>query len=1230
MVNAQTSYTASSFAKGITYISGATTVWDGALSSYDDEYSLALPLGFTFKYFGSDYTSVYASTNGWISFYGPSDSEYINENIPTLGTPYGVIAPFWDDFEVKAQGATDKVSYITSGSAPNRIFTIEYYSVTRYGTSESTDFQVKLYETSNVIEFHYGASTLTTGSASIGIENYDGTIGFCGPNCGTSNSSLPSFNYMYVPEGYWIGTSSTSWDNRSNWADGNVPTSIVDVIIPSSYTYAPSVNISNAACASIIVDGGATFSVASGNTITISGTSDINGTLAGAGIFDADGAFDATGGTVSMSGRLKLASTVTSLGTLSAAIGTVEYDGGSDIESSTSSVGTSSLFQSPTATLTLSGLNPLPIGDATLTVYFKGDFNDITENLEIYDENDVLLFTSANTTSYPQCGSTYSSQSHTITQADITALVSDGTTKFKYIGSTSVDGGLCSDDCSVYFNLEYPYQGTASILTENYYNLEIDCDAVNSGTLDIDGDLTLASGSSLNKTSTNLTIAGSYINSGGTLTSAGGKIDFDGSGSETCDAISNTSTSLYISKTSGGSVTTTGNSDFDKIYINSGTYIIDGETITNDNYAYVQGGTLKITSGLFHNTYNVDQCVQLSSTGSIDIEDGEFRVGDLATDNLASLYMTGGTFDISGGTANIAGYLYSTSGTLTQAGGNLNVGAYTGSGDPSTNAMFYKSDGILNLTAGTSTIKSQNPLSSSYAIQITSGVTVNSNANHTTVLDPSGESMYMDLNGKTLGTMIINNSGLYSVFAKDNFTLLGNLTINSDANLESYSNTGNITLNGGSFINNGTFDLNGSNITFTGGNDVTCGAITSDGVGTLVMNKTSASNLLTLTNDVELKVLTLSSGRIVPDANELTIRNSSPGSPSSHVVGLIKLDISTYTSGSIEVPTGDGAVYRPVFIHPEASGSTIYSIKYNNSSHSSVNWALTSTAPVGAGVHHVAGGHWWDVNRISGVTRVKLGFNWNVGVNPSQVDDVDAVAEMLVTHWTGAEWENVMGSNVATGTASSGSVTSDYIDDFSPFTEGSSGPGNPLPVDLLSFNATCSIDIVDIDFTVLSQINNDYFLVERSEDAVNWEVIGNIDGAGNTNTQMDYNFVDANPLASEGYYRLTQVDFDAKSETFWPVITECSTENTGLNLTLYPNPIIDHFTIEIDLEEYQGDDVYYTILDIRGSIVKEDKISLTRGFNKHEIQVEDLSTGAYMLRFANTKSHIKEQRIMVK
>jgi hypothetical protein len=176
----------------------------------------------------------------------------------------------------------------------------------------------------------------------------------------------------------------------------------------------------------------------------------------------------------------------------------------------------------------------------------------------------------------------------------------------------------------------------------------------------------------------------------------------------------------------------------------------------------------------------------------------------------------------------------------------------------------------LNLTAGTIEVKSQYPSTSYNAIQINSGATVNANVNHTTVLDPSGENMYLDLNGKTLGKLTIANSGSYTVYARDNFTLLGNLTINSGGKLESMSSTGDITLNGKNFVNNGTFDLNASDITFSGTSNVTCGAITSNGAGNLVLTKTASTNTVTTTGDLDLNSFTLNEGKLLVDGEDVT------------------------------------------------------------------------------------------------------------------------------------------------------------------------------------------------------------------------------------------------------------------------------------------------------------------------------------------------------------------------
>ena len=121
---------------------------------------------------------------------------------------------------------------------------------------------------------------------------------------------------------------NSNWSNTACWGGGVVPPSSGDVTISHDITVDASTNTLGA----VTVDASKTLTVATGQTITAGGASDINGTLAvsGTGIYDANGTFDATGGNVtySGSGRLQLGGTVTSLGTFTPGTSVVEYDGG--------------------------------------------------------------------------------------------------------------------------------------------------------------------------------------------------------------------------------------------------------------------------------------------------------------------------------------------------------------------------------------------------------------------------------------------------------------------------------------------------------------------------------------------------------------------------------------------------------------------------------------------------------------------------------------------------------------------------------------------------------------------------------------------------------------------------------------------------------------------------------------------------------------------------------------
>lgn len=146
---------------------GATTTWTG---STDDGASALMPIGFDFWYMGTRYTTLSATTNGWLSLGAiPTDYSYTN-NLSTGGTPRPVIAPLWDDLDI---ASTANVTYRTTGTAGSRIFTVQYLNVewNYLSLGAVCSFQVNLYETTGKIEFVYRSDLfgVTSGSASIGI-----------------------------------------------------------------------------------------------------------------------------------------------------------------------------------------------------------------------------------------------------------------------------------------------------------------------------------------------------------------------------------------------------------------------------------------------------------------------------------------------------------------------------------------------------------------------------------------------------------------------------------------------------------------------------------------------------------------------------------------------------------------------------------------------------------------------------------------------------------------------------------------------------------------------------------------------------------------------------------------------------------------------------------------------------------------------------------------------------
>ncbi|WP_207494220.1 T9SS type A sorting domain-containing protein [Aridibaculum aurantiacum] len=150
-------------------------------SAFDEGYVNNVPIGFTLNYNGTNYSTMHINTNGFIAlgdpFVDPPANGYYTNNLtsgPTgpTATPAArpIIAPLWDDLDIVAGS---NLSYALAGTAPNRVLTVQFSNVlwSYQATAPTISFQIKLYETSNVIEFIYRqeAGAVAAGSASIGI-----------------------------------------------------------------------------------------------------------------------------------------------------------------------------------------------------------------------------------------------------------------------------------------------------------------------------------------------------------------------------------------------------------------------------------------------------------------------------------------------------------------------------------------------------------------------------------------------------------------------------------------------------------------------------------------------------------------------------------------------------------------------------------------------------------------------------------------------------------------------------------------------------------------------------------------------------------------------------------------------------------------------------------------------------------------------------------------------------
>lgn len=177
-----------------------------------------------------------------------------------------------------------------------------------------------------------------------------------------------------------------------------------------------------------------------------------------------------------------------------------------------------------------------------------------------------------------------------------------------------------------------------------------------------------------------------------------------------------------------------------------------------------------------------------------------------------------------------------------------------------------------------------------------------------------------------------------------------------------------------------------------------------------------------------------------------------------------------------------------------------------------------------------------------------------------------------------------------------------------------------LAAELVVFDGEqLSTNVNRIYWTTETETNLDKFIVERSEDGINFSDLHELKAVGNSSVQNHYSIIDANPFERVTYYRLRQIDFDG-SIKYSNAIAIVNSNWTGFAvLNLFPNPSDGLVNAEVYSSGEQN--FVVQIRDISGRFIRNEKHVLNNSTNIISFDISDLEDGIYLFDFINPESN---------
>ena len=200
------------------------------------------------------------------------------------------------------------------------------------------------------------------------------------------------------------------------------------------------------------------------------------------------------------------------------------------------------------------------------------------------------------------------------------------------------------------------------------------------------------------------------------------------------------------------------------------------------------------------------------------------------------------------------------------------------------------------------------------------------------------------------------------------------------------------------------------------------------------------------------------------------------------------------------------------------------------------------------------------------------------------------------------------GTGTCTTGSTSNAVTVNAVNNFSPWAV--TDNATPLPIELVDFTVQLKSGLVAVAWKTESELNNDFFTVEKTMDGEAFDDVVKVKGAGTTSQSRTYSILDYGTAPGKWYYRLRQTDFDGKISFSKLVAVDVP---DYLSWKVYPNPSNgSEFSIGLSSDDV-GKTAYITVQDLNGKeMFQIETKNLTSTHLKIEVP-QKLSSGLYIV-----------------